>query len=144
MRWQRQLSSKVCALPLKSVLTSLQLFLSIRDFLSTLADFAAVLGDLFSARTALNISFELSSILIQLVDTLLKLLSIFCYVPSGFADVADIFANLTSPDILPDISPMGITRTIKHVVSKTAVVEFAVGPTPIVGDQIRAARNLTT
>jgi hypothetical protein len=126
--------SEILTRGIQLVLASLQLFFGVSDFLPVVANLATVLSDLFSARAALNISFEIRSILLQLVDTLLKLLSIFCYVPSGFADVADIFANLTSSDILADISPTGISRTIEHVVAKAAVAELAVRPTPIVGN----------
>ena len=112
----------------------MQIFLSIRDFFSTLADFAAVLGDLFSARAALNIALQFRSILFQLIGVPLKLLPISGYIFSGFAYVADILANLAPPDIVAIVIPVRIARAVKHIMTKAAIVEVAISPTSIVGD----------
>ena len=47
------------------------------------------------------------------------------------------------PDIPANLLSAGIARTVEDVVAKAAIVQLAVAPSAIIGDQISAARNLT-
>jgi hypothetical protein len=134
--------SKISTLGLELILASLQLFFAISEFLPIFAKFATVLPDLFSARTVLNVSPQLRTILLQLVEVLLVLFSIFTNIFSRFAHIANILADLAPPVMVAIIIRSRIAWAIKDIMFEVAISELPISPTSIVGDQIGATRDL--
>src|SRR2546422_1183308 len=114
-------------------MTLLQIFFALLYFLYVVADLSTVLNNFFLACSATNILSQLGTIFDQLITIFLQLLAVF---PNVFARLANI------PNVPANFASAGIPRTVKDVMSKAAIVQLAVAPSSVIGDQIGAPRNL--